>query len=165
MASMPLVVAAVAGVLLVVVIGADVAYNRTLFVDVATAPGQTASWTMIVQEPCCRSYDHFREPGVVEVNRSDDVRFRLRIDNGYPLAYSESYVVHVGGAEVARGVLEAAPTSEGVAEFTIPATAFLGSGNPAVPPPKGEIVYCCGATVDVDGKRLYVSPGLREVAK
>lgn len=165
MPSMPLVVAAIAGALLVVVIGTDVAYNRTVYVDAAATSGQTASWTTVAQDPCCRENDYMRGPGAIEANRSDDIRFRLRVDNGYPIAYTESYVVRAGGLEVARGTLEAARGTEGTSEFTVPASAFLSYGQSADAPSKGEIIYCCGVEVEVDGKHLYVSPGIREVAK
>lgn len=163
MPSTPLVVAAVAGVLLVVVIGADVAYNRTLFVDARTAPG---SWATVAQDPCCRAYEYLGGPYVIEANRSDDVTLRLRVDNGYPLAYEESFVVRAASVEIHRGVLQAPAGSEGVAEFSVPAATFLGHLPDAAPPPEKGLVYGIGAiVVEIDGKQLYVSPGIREVAK
>lgn len=162
MASTPLAIAIAAGVLLAVVIGADVTYNRTLYVDASTGPG---SWTTIAQDPCCRAYEYARGPSLIDANRSDNITMRLRIDNGYPTVYRESFVVFAGSAEIARGELQAPARSEGVAPFSVPAAIFLGP-NATVPVPEKGIPYAYGGIeVEVGSTRLFASPGIREVAK
>lgn len=160
MASTALIVAIAAGALLVVVIGGDVTYNRTVYVDARTAQG---GWTTITQDPCCQRYEYHYGPTTIDANRSDDVAFRLRVDNGYPLSYQQSFVVLVGGVETTRGTLLAPSRSEGVAEFSVPAEAFLGP-NSTVVPEKGAITHG-PVEVVIGGKHLYVSPGIREVAR
>lgn len=160
-------VAIAAGVLLVAVVAVDVAFNTSIRLDVQTGmENQTGvdaeGWETIASLPG-QQYSFAPHGVVVETNRSEDVSFRLVIDNDRPIGFEESYEVRTGGQRVARGTLAAERMSTVEERFTIPASQLLGeqpSGGPEDPRRSGvglELV------VGEDGVHAWVE--LMEVAR
>lgn len=155
--STALVTAAAAAALLVVVVGVDAAVNREFFVDVESGGG----WLTVVSSPPFRQEERVVFEGV-RVNLSQPVEFRLRVDNGYPWAYSEAFRVRDAGVIVNEGRLEAPAGGEGSATFSVPPQRFTG-GQDCPETPAGR----CGFVslgLDVGGTELYVSFPVREAS-
>jgi hypothetical protein len=141
MPSRALTVAIVASVLLVVVVAADATMNRVyhaeVFLDGRWIKVATYPWQFDPYSRGIPSYVAF------EVNASDDVPVRVRIDNGYPWAFSERFEVLSGGRVLFEGTLTAAARSEGVAETTVKAEQLFRHGYEPLPakdtPPVDQI--------------------------
>lgn len=165
MASGPLITAGVAAALLVVTLGVDVAMTTTYTLDVWSGTG----WREIVRDPY--KIDVYRGPEqvVVSANASDDVRFRLRVENGYLWATSEDYRVLHNGEEVAYGALATEGRGSDESEFTIPASRLLGEGTRFEPKPVGGADTYVSLQVQTDGDEAFrqyqPSFTLREVSR
>lgn len=157
----PLAVALAAGALLVLVIGADASVNVSYALDLQ----QEGAWRQVAMRP----YSHesapypLGAPGEMEVNRSDELRLRLRMENGYLWAKSVEYEVHVAGRPVdaLAGRLEAGARDGAAVEFAVPAERILGRASDPEKgvPSSGSIV------VLVDGEPLEAYLSLREVSR
>jgi hypothetical protein len=135
----PLVVAAVAAVLLVVSIGVDAAMNRTLALDAREDDG---AWRAIGGEPRLETRPVPVGSTIVMAGPDDNVTLRVRVDNGYPFAYDESYRVFFNGREIASGTLRAEPRGEGESVFTVPARPFWdATGRPVPGEPRPNVTY------------------------
>lgn len=125
--SRPLAVAVAATALLVVVLGADASMDRSLHVDQRDAGG---GWATVASQGEVPERDRYAYPiGPVAgqpVARNDSIPMRVRVENGYPLAFDETYVVRVNGAEVARGTLAAPARGSGASEFLVPVAKIAG---------------------------------------
>lgn len=161
----PLAIAIAATALLLVVIGVDVSLTRTLAVDVHTG----AAWRSLVEDPMPREdYARYYPYGVnpVEVNRTDAVRFRVRVENEYPWSFARSYHIYQGGDEVASGELTAPGRSNGTAEFTISADRLLGAPGVRYEPSIKEYpTVTAELRVEIGKTTLYANPSLKEVPK
>lgn len=153
MASGALVTAGVAAALLVVVLGVDVAMTTTYTLDVWTG----TAWREIVTDPY--PMDTFRvgpEQAIVSANASDDVRFRLRVDNGYPWGTKDDYRVLHASEEVATGTIEAGARGSDEEEFTIAADRLLrGGGFTGEPKVAGTTDVYVSLYVEVDGDPIF----------
>ncbi len=120
-----LLVAIVAAAALFLVVGVDASMERTIDLQVEDGTGWSTIATM--------TDDHPRVPGetMLEKNRTDDVSFRLTVDNGYPLAYEEPYHVYTAGTSVATGTVIADARNSGEATFEVPVTALITPRDPA----------------------------------
>lgn len=130
MASRALAVAVTAAVLLVVVVAADASMNRYVHLE-AHVEGR---WIKVATEPP----EHMGRavPGYVafDLNASDVVPMRLRVENGHPWGFSEPAEVSLGSRLVHAGTLAAGARSEGVLEFNVNASQLLAS-DPRGPVP------------------------------
>lgn len=121
----PLAVASVAAVLLVVVVAADVAINRSYRLE---AQDLDERWHVALDT---LDQDRFyREPGALEVNRSVPVSMRLTVDNQRPWSLEQAYEVHLNGDVVADGILTASAWGTGQATFEVDADRVLSDGGP-----------------------------------
>jgi len=160
MGSRALLTAGIAAGLLVVVLVADSTMNRTYALDVQV----DGAWRTLAEHPY--RYDESRPyvglNGDLEANRSEEIRFRLRVDNGYPWAMDETFRVYENGDEVASGQVAAPAQGETTAEFTIPADRILGRNAVS---PEGEKfpVGSANIQVDVDGESVNAFVSVREV--
>jgi hypothetical protein len=162
MGTKALTVATVAAALFVVVIGADAAMNRTLTLEAQQAGG----WREIGTS--ARDDGHSRPVALgsdraLQVNRSDEVRFRLTVDNGHLWASRESYVANVHGVEVARGEIAADARARGHVEFTVPAERLLQS--PGMPPPGGPDAHFASLDVWSGDETVYALVSVQEVSR
>lgn len=159
--SRPLAIAALAGVLLVLVVGADATMDRSLHVERREDDG---AWRALASEgevPLEERALAFG-PGVVRVeDRNATLDLRVRVANGYPWGFDEEYVARVNGAEVARGRVEAPPRSTGTSEFTVPVQRILGQSGGEFPrdvaSPSGHETHYGGMDVTVGRTRMFVS--------
>ncbi len=151
--SSSLTVAVVAGILLVVVVGVDASMTRTLELDVETEEGFSLIATS-AEEAAPRGL-----APVVEANRTDEVGFRLSVDNGYAWAYDEEFSVYTGGERIASGTLEAPRSSMGETFFEVSAETFLAATGPRDEPGQTH----ASVEVDLEGTWLWGSFILREV--
>ncbi|GEM_PF-4482029 len=134
MASRALLVAAIAGVLLVVSIGVDAAMNRSWTLDVQTPEG----WRTLGTQGVSGGPRGAEPLTPLAVERNGTIHLRVTVDNGYVWTYDETYKAFVNGAEVARGTLHAPARSSGTAEFDVPARlAFTDASAPKGPAPGG----------------------------
>lgn len=164
----PLAVAGIASALLVVVIGADVSMNRTYFLEAHDGE----KWAVLAEWPY-RYEGSVPRPqpvaGVFEVNESDPIPFRLRIDSTYPWAYRDEYVVYVGGSEALRGVVDLPASSERSFEFTLNASQIMGRTSFAEPYAKpigaGNTLESGSLEVRITDAQLYGTIAIREVAE
>jgi len=151
MGSGPLITAGVAATLLVVVLGVDVSMTTTYAFDVWSGTG----WREIVTDPYLTDVYRGPEQVIVTANASDDVRFRLRVDNGYPWAQSADYRVLHNGEEVASGDIAAGARGADEDEFSIPASRLItGSFEPK---PAGGGDAFVTFQVQVDGDDIFRS--------
>ena len=124
--SRPLAVAIGAMVLLVGSVSFELFFQRSYALEVFHDGG----WTTIGQtETPGDSSPRPMTPlaGAIIVNRSDDVQFRLRLDNGYPWSYAHHYDVEAYGLRVAEGDISAGGRDIGTSTFKVPASTLLGS--------------------------------------
>lgn len=165
MASGALVTAGVASVLLVVVLGIDATMTTTYAVDVWTG----SDWRELARAPVIYSERPHMAPyggAIVEVNRSDELRFQVRADNGYPWDTTSTFRVHHMGTEVAKGSFDSPARAEGTHEFTLEAEGLLGgSFSPREPVPQQDAPETVPVDlfVEVEGEELYPYFQLREV--
>jgi hypothetical protein len=156
----PLAVAAVSGILLMVVLGVDATVNRSYAVDVEG----TGGWQTVAQGPVQDEYAFVRYPfatGAVEVEDNASVTFRVRGENGYPWAMSERYTVYGSGAVVAEGILTAPARGSGESEFTLD-VARLASGPYGQPKLAGDPADRIYLELRVGGETLYGEVAVRE---
>lgn len=116
-------VAAVSGLLLVVVLAVDASMNRTYALDVEGTDG----WRTFATDAQV-SYPRFDYGGsAVDVADNTSVTFRVRADNGFPWELSKTFTVTSYGVRVAEGVISAPARGEGVAEFSLNVSDLAGS--------------------------------------
>lgn len=128
-------VALAAGILLVAVVGADVALNRTVSLQVETDDG----WQTLTQLPPERA-SYSPHGTLIEVNRSDDVTFRVQVDNQRLDAFEGSYEIRQHGERIARGQVTADRLGVGTDAFTVTADTLMpdpGDGEDRPPRPVG----------------------------
>jgi glutaredoxin-related protein len=113
-------VAILAGALLVVIVGADVALNRTISLQVE----QADDWQTIGQIPRERS-DVRHHGTLVEVNRSDEVDFRIVVDNQHLATFEASYEMRHHTERIARGPLAADRLGVSEERFTVTGDTLL----------------------------------------
>jgi hypothetical protein len=160
MGSRALITAGVAAGLLVIVVAADASMTATYTLDVWTGTG----WRELAREPL--NYEERAipwSPAIVSANGTDELRFRVQLDNTYPWARSTEYRAYNGAEEVAAGDLRAEGRSHAEVEFTIPASRFFdGGGRGPAQPAEGGLYYT-DVVVRAGGESLYGSFALREV--
>lgn len=113
--------AILAGVLLVVVVGADAALNRTVSLEVETEDG----WHTLATLPPDRA-SYAPQGTLVEANRSDDLAFRVVVDNHRLDGFQGTYEVRHQTDRVAEGSLDADALGSDEARFTVPGDELLG---------------------------------------
>lgn len=150
----PLTVAIVAAALFAITIGVDATMNRVYGLDVETQEG----WREIGIAPMTREY-YGSFSSEVTANASDNVRFRLRVDNDHLLPVQETYRVYANGLEVASGEIAVERGGEGEVVFSVPASRFLSQMGPR---PTGETAFA-NLEVRVGNEHLYGNFGIREV--
>lgn len=124
-----LAVASIAAVLLVVVVAADVAINRSYRLE---AQDLDDRWHVALDTLDQERF--YREPGALEVNRSVPVPMRLTVDNQRPWSLEQAYEVRLNGAVVSQGTLTAPAWGTGQATFQVDAEALLTEpGSPERP--------------------------------
>lgn len=165
MPSIPLVVAVAAGALLAVVVGVDVAINRVHYLEVETDEG----WVTLAREPFDRTGSHSSTPfparTTFDANESDTLRFRIRVDNGYPWAMSEPFEVRIDGRLVGSGTLEVPARSHGEAIVEVEASRVLVSPQPGPVRDSGPDAYHhFYVQADVGGTILAAGHSIREVS-
>ena len=112
----PLALALIAAGLIVVVVGVDLAFDRAYTLEVQDEDGDWITVATSGQRP----YEAPRSSGFVEVNRTDELSFRLATENDYPWALDEGFQVWINGQPVEEGRITAAASSTGEAIFTFP---------------------------------------------
>ncbi len=147
----PLAVAAVAGALLLVVLGVDASMNRTFYLDVQV----NGEWQTVAENgEGSRGYVERYYAGSSPVFAANEtVDMRLRVDNGYPWAWTGSYHVLVQGRTVEKGDVRAPARGEGDIAFEFNASA-QETGLPE--PAKGEIRFLY-VQVEVGGRTLMTN--------
>lgn len=165
MASRALTVAAAAGVLLVAVVAVDASMNRVFHLEAQLG----GNWVKVATYP----YQHgsrYYEPSLAafDLNASEQVPFRVRVENGYPWTVSEDVEVTMDGRPVHQGRLEADRFTDGVAPFAIPAQDLLrgggAGGRPVADPPEAP-ASIPHFWVRVGAVQLGGSLAFREVAR
>ncbi|MFA5862664.1 MAG: hypothetical protein WDA16_13310 [Candidatus Thermoplasmatota archaeon] len=131
--SRPLLVAVACMVLLLGSVTFEVVFHRTFTVEVHDAVGWQTVGSFGTGDKGLRA-EPVLGTHAVTVNRSDNVEFRVRVDNAYPLAYSHSYVVGYQGINVGEGTLTAPARDVGTSSFTIPASTLLTNVGPKTDP-------------------------------
>lgn len=163
--SRPLAIAIVAMSLLVVSVGFEVLVQRTFALDVRVGD----EWrTLAVSET---SNDPYRTTPVgatdpIVANASDTLTFRVRVDNGYPWAYSEHYYVSSWrGSTIADGELTAPGRGYGEATFSLVLGRIMSEG--ALTPeggPKSAGYRSANLNVNLDEVYLSASFDVQEVS-
>lgn len=148
-----LIVALSAAVLLILVVGVDASMTRTVELQVEDGDGWRTIGTTGEDHP--PRLDH----AAVEKNRSDEVAFRLTVDNGYAWAYDEAFTVHAMGPQVASGTLTADARGQGEATFQVPVSSLLGQGDRPMREP-----WPVNLETNVGSDWIYASLQIREVA-
>ena len=153
MGSTALITAGVAAALLVVTLGVDVAMTTSYSLDVWTG----SSWREIVRDPY--EMNVYRGPSetVVLANASDDIRFRLRVDNGYPWGKADDFRVLHNGEEVASGSFATPSRGSDEVEFTIPASRLISGSSRFEPKPVGSPDTYVTLQVQVGGDDIFQS--------
>lgn len=151
MPSRPLVVAIIASVALVALLAADASMNRTLALDQRVGDG----WRTVAAEPMTHDRPFVAAPDSVAANET--LTFRLRVENGHPWSYSESYRVYANGLEVASGTLEAPARGDGESTFNVRAAA-AGAAERGPPGGAGYLEL----QVRIDDQYLYAGLEVRQ---
>jgi len=163
MGSAALVTAGVAAALLVVVLGVDVTMTTTYALDAWTG----SSWRELARDPMSGGGYYAQPHGALSANASDEVRFRLRVENGSPWAVDARYSILHLGEEVVSGDISAPARGSGESEFSIPAARLLDAG-PREPRPASYEAWVM-LEVRVDGDFVFArappSFSLREVPR
>lgn len=156
MASRPLIVATVAGVLLVALLVADATMNRALFLDVRDGEG----WRQIASDGYHESDARAHPVGARVVDANDTVEMRLRVDNTYAWAYEDTYRAYANGVEIASGIIQAPARGQGEAVFSFAARAAAdeAGGRAAPDAPDTRVLFI---SVDVGGYWLYTDLEVR----
>lgn len=150
-------VAVAAGVLLVGVLGADVALNRTVQLDVDTDDGWRTLATLPPERNGWTQHGH-----LIEANRSDDVSFRVAVDNQRLDAFEGTYEVRQDGQRLASGSIAADRLGTGEERFTVPAEELLGDReDPDRPRPTRGV----GLELLVSGETTFAWLEVQEVAR
>jgi len=162
----PLIVAGVAAALLVVVVGVDVAIDRSFVLELKTAPDE---WTQIASTQMHERYVSVPRPyaeAQMPVNRTDTLEFRLRVENDYPWALDERFEVYSHGQKLAEGRLQAPAGGAGQATFEV-TVARLMDGQGYMPSPErgAPQLYSLYVEVYVDGQYVSGSFAVREVSR
>lgn len=155
----PLQVAIAAGVLLVALVGVDVVFNSTARLDVR----EGESWETVATIPEDR--DRFAQPSpTIEVNRSEEVTFRVVLDNDRPLGFDEPYSVRIQGQTVDEGRITVGGMASDETRFRVPAENLLGTG-PAKAEPQPPRSF--GASVEflVGDDTTFTHLEVQEVAR
>lgn len=118
-------VAALAGVLLVVVVGADAVLNRTVSLQVETDTG----WQTMAQLPPTHD-DQGRDGTLVETNRSEDVDFRVVVDNRRLDTFHGEYEIREAGQRLAEGTLQADRLGVDHSTFAVAGETLLDREGP-----------------------------------
>lgn len=152
-----LAVASIAAVLLVVVVAADVAINRSYRLETQDLDDR---WHVALDT---LDQDRFyREPGALEVNQSVPVPMRLSVDNQRPWSLEQTYEVRLNGAIVSDGTLTASAWGTGQATFEVDAGILLTEpGSPDRPVKVGFAQF----EVTVGDEVHHGSLSVREVAR
>lgn len=163
MASRALPVAVAAGALLVVVIVADASMNRTYHLE-AQVEGR---WVGIATLP--QRFDRYAAPSLVpfELNASDALPMRLRLDNGYPWPASKAYEVTVQGRALHDDVVAAPALGEGISQFELTGESLFRTayGDPRAPAPAGPREHVVYFTLAVGGEMAGGEMAFREVSR
>lgn len=117
-------VAVAAAVLLVVVVSVDASVNRSFSLEVETDDG----WRSLTTDGFSGPYPGFGADLVVEANRSDELTFRLSVDNEPPWGYEAPFRVTSHGRLIAQGTLSAAGGGQGEAAFRATVDELVGEG-------------------------------------
>lgn len=156
----PLAVAAVAGILLVVVLGVDASMNRTYRLEVQAVDG----WKTVAEGPV--GGEHYGRAiyslAPVTVADNTSVTFRVTVDNGYAWGFSEPYEVLSQGRVVAAGVVEAPARGAGAEQFTLNAAQVREPGGYG--PERatgGELLFL---ELRIDGEYLYGETVIQEAS-
>lgn len=120
-----LMVALAATVLLILVVGVDASMVRTVEFEVEDGDGWATIGSAGDEVP--PRLDRV----VVEKNSTDEVAFRLTVDNGYAWAYEEAFVAYTMGSQVASGTLTAEARAQGEATFQVPVASLLSPEQPS----------------------------------
>lgn len=135
MVSRPLLVAVVSASLLVVVLGVDIAFNTTYYLDIE----DDGAWVTFAQFPYPRDGRYEFPPGI-DVDPNGTANVRVRVDNGFPWAFSEGFRLYVGNTLVADDVLTAPARGTGAVETSVSGSTLFKDGNPYDPRAVGESV-------------------------
>jgi hypothetical protein len=155
------VVAAIAGILLLVSIGVDAAMNRTWSLDVQTPDGWRTVGT--TGSDGGRPYAEPVYGGtLLNVSRNGTVHMRVTVDNGYPWSYADTYRVIINGAEVTRGTLQAASRGSGTSEFDVPARFAFDAAAPVPGGPAKTAISSLYVEVRIGSQSLYGNVALQE---
>ncbi|MEA3199942.1 MAG: hypothetical protein QOE90_1370 [Thermoplasmata archaeon] len=119
--SRPLLVALVAGALLVVSIGADALMNRSYVLEVKDGAG---GWHAIATSASEGGVARPVAQPTINVSGAGAVDFRLRETNGYLWPSSTPWEATVNGASFAHGTLSSPPRGEGEVTFSIPTSTW-----------------------------------------
>lgn len=150
MASRPLMVAAVAGALLLVVVGVDASVNRTFALSLRHEGEDVVVARSFSEDG---PYPARPVPAQYFIDPNSTLLFTLRVDNEYPWAFEEPYHVQVNGRPVADGTLRAGALQSGEATFEVPAgEAFEQPGADGRQPPSSSFV---NVWVQVGDQSLY----------
>jgi len=123
MTNKALITALVAFGLFVVTIAADASMNRSFALDASDGKG---GWILGADHGDATSRPT-GTPGAIPYQENDTIDLRLRVENGYPWAFSEAYSVRYNGVEVASGTLQADARATGTSTFRFD-TSRLDSG-------------------------------------
>ncbi|HVM45646.1 MAG TPA: hypothetical protein VM582_06895 [Candidatus Thermoplasmatota archaeon] len=164
MASSALITAGVAAALLVVVVGIDASMTKTHAIDVWTGTG----WRELARTPMSfeRAPHSWGAPPTISANASDDLRFRVRVDNSYAWSTTDDFRALLAGEEVASGRIETPARSTREAEFTVSASRYFerGARGPEMVEAGAPPLVYADLMVVVDGKQLFPSFQIREVS-
>jgi hypothetical protein len=123
--TMALKIAIAAGVLLVAIVGLDVAFNATASLQM----DEDGEWRTLAILP--RGPDDYRGVDTaIEVNRSETLAFRVVLDNRRPIGFDAAYRVSHAGTTLGSGQIAA--DAFGIAEstFGVPVDEMIGDRNP-----------------------------------
>lgn len=148
-----LIVALSAAVLLILVVGVDASMTRTVELQVEDGQGwRTIGTTGDASAPRI-------DQSAVEKNRTDEVAFRLTVENGYAWGFDEAFTVHVMGSQVASGTLTADARGQGEVAFQVPVSSLLGSGDQPARDP-----WFVNLETNVGSEWIHAGLHIREVA-
>lgn len=125
MVSRPLIVASVAGALLLTVVGVDLAMDRTYYLDIEIGD-RWVTFGEFPYQPTTRMYSGAPQP----VDPNGTVTVRVRGENGYPWGMSEPYTLSVGASVVGEGTLAAPAWGTAQREHAFSASVLYESGDP-----------------------------------
>lgn len=157
----PIAIAATAAVMLVVVLGTDAMLDRTYVLEVQDAQGE---WHTVATgpqgDPYFRGGPYYTGGTSITVADNESVSLRVRGDNGYPWAMSESFQVYAQSFLVGQGTLSAEARGSGSVTFEFNASR---AADPYAPKPVDarDIVYL---ELHVDGQYIAGQIHLQEAS-